>query len=98
MGCQAEVPTDGQPQPITRGAVVKLMRRWGFVLVETGGPGDLDRARAETLRFSDRLDSIRSYYREVSYGLQDLGGEVLGPVTFDASSVGAGLCASYAAV
>jgi hypothetical protein len=77
---------------------MKPTRRWAFVLVETEGPGALTKQEAQARLFSDRADSIRTYYREVSYGLQDLDGDVLGPMTFDASTVPTGLCNDYGAV
>jgi hypothetical protein len=101
--CTAE-PVDWLPaaasavEPPVNPALMKPTRHWAFVLVETNGPGPLSRDEAQARLFSDRADSIRSYYREVSYGLQDLGGDVLGPMSFDASTVPAGLCADYGAV
>jgi hypothetical protein len=76
----------------------KPARRWAFVLVNTTGTGNLTKANAEAKVFGDRPDSIRSYYREVSYGLQDLDGDVIGPVTIDAASVTGGLCEGFSAV
>jgi len=100
-GCLAEAPGEvvtAAAPPIVSAAVAKPTRRWAFVLVETDGPGGLTREEAQAKLFSDRADSIRTYYREVSYGLQDLDGDVLGPMTFDAATVPGGLCAGYGAV
>jgi len=101
-GCLAEGPAPGEGSvlapPIARAALAKPTRRWGFVLVETNGPGALTAEGARAQLFSDRPDSIRTYYREVSYGLQDLDGDVLGPMPFDASKVPGGLCTGYDAV
>ena len=57
----------------------KPAKRWAFVLVDTGAGVNLNAATARERLFSDKPDSIRSYYREVSYGLQELSGDVLGP-------------------
>jgi hypothetical protein len=62
----------------------KPTRRWAFVLVDVDGGGNkIDKVKAQDVLFSpDRADSIRSYFREVSYGLQDLEGEVFGPFPY----------------
>jgi MYXO-CTERM domain-containing protein len=57
----------------------KPSKRWAFILVDTGNGVDLSRQAATDRLFSDAPNSIRSYYREVSYGLQELSGDVLGP-------------------
>jgi hypothetical protein len=104
-GCVAEAPGAAEAvgeglslPPAVPAAAVKPPRRWAFTLVETDGPGALDKQRAQDLLFSDRPESIRSYYREVSYGLQDLAGDVIGPMTYDATSVPSGLCVGYGTV
>src|SRR5207237_7643828 len=79
-------------------AAMKPARRWAFVLVETNGPGPLSRDEAQMKIFSDRQDSIRTYYREVSYGLQDLDGDVLGPMRFDPTSIANNLCDGFGSV
>ena len=60
------------------------LRRWAFVLLDIdGGGNDINKANAQNVLFSpDRPDSIRSYFREVSYGVQDLEGEVFGPLPY----------------
>jgi hypothetical protein len=62
----------------------KPIRRWAFVLVDVDGGGNpVDKAKAQSVIFgADRLDSIRSYFREVSYGVQDLEGEIFGPFPY----------------
>lgn len=86
------------PAPATPSAVMKPTKRWAFVLVETSGPGPLSPDEARMKLFSDRPDSIRTYYREVSYGLQDLDGDVYGPFAFDTSLTPGGLCSGFGAV
>jgi hypothetical protein len=63
----------------------KPTRRWAFVLLDVdGGGNDIDKANAQQVLFGTaRPDSIRNYFREVSYGVQDLEGEVLGPLPYD---------------
>jgi MYXO-CTERM domain-containing protein len=78
---------DGQPRPA---------RRWAFVLVDTGGGINLSKQAAMDRLFSDRPDSIRSYYREVSFGLQELSGDVLGP--FSITPPAGGLCQNFVSV
>src|SRR4029453_14255421 len=69
---------DGEARALVAGTK-KRDRTWAFVLVDTGGGVNLSRAEAENILFGpDRL-SIRGYYQEVSYGLQTIRGQVLGP-------------------
>ena len=58
----------------------KKAKRWAFVLIDLGAGVNLTAAAAKQKLFSDAPTSIRSYYREVSYGTQDLDGEVFGPI------------------
>ncbi len=74
----------------------KPAKRWAFVLVDTGSGVNLSADTARERLFSDRPDSIRSYYREVSYGLQDLSGDVLGPYTITPPA--GGLCDNFTSV
>jgi hypothetical protein len=69
--------------PLIDGAK-KPLRRWAFVLLDVdGGGNDINKANAQNVLFSpDRPDSIRSYFREISYGVQDLEGEVFGPLPY----------------
>jgi MYXO-CTERM domain-containing protein len=64
------------------GAPKRALRRWAFVIVNTGGVPTLTKEAAQQKLFSLNPGSIRSYYREVSYGLQDLDGEVFGPIDY----------------
>jgi MYXO-CTERM domain-containing protein len=58
----------------------KPTRRWAFVLVNFNGQGTLTKEMAQDRLFAlTNPRSMKSYYREVSYGLQDLDGDVLGP-------------------
>jgi hypothetical protein len=78
-----EVPVAALPSALVMGQP-KPTRRWAFVLVDVDGGGNpINKANAQDVLFSpDRLDSIRSYFREVSYGVQDLEGEVMGPIAY----------------
>ncbi len=64
------------------GGPKKAERRWAFVLVDIGGGMNLTKERAQQLLFADAPGSIRSYYREVSYGVRELNGEIFGPFTY----------------
>jgi len=70
------------PSPLI-GAPTKV-RRWAFVLLDIDGGGNpINKDNAQSVLFSpDRPDSIRSYFREVSYGVQDLEGQVFGPLPY----------------
>jgi MYXO-CTERM domain-containing protein len=68
------------------GAPKRPVRRWAFVLVNTGGVPTLSKEQAQTKLFSTMRGSIRSYYQEVSYGIQDLDGEVFGPFDYTPTS------------
>jgi MYXO-CTERM domain-containing protein len=75
------------PQAISQALVsppAKPLRRWAFVLVDVDGGGNkIDKVNAQSVLFSaDRPDSIRSYFKEVSYGIQDLDGQVFGPFPY----------------
>ena len=83
-----EVDADGEPvvtwtAPLLDGPK-KPTRRWAFVLLDVdGGGNDINKTNAQSVLFNpDRPDSIRSYFREVSYGVQDLEGEVFGPFPY----------------
>ncbi|HXU80746.1 MAG TPA: hypothetical protein VN914_05075 [Polyangia bacterium] len=73
-------------------------RRWAFVLVQNGAGGNLTKATADTKVFGDTPSSIKTYYHEVSYGLQDLDGDVIGPLQFDPADAPGGLCQGFPAV
>ena len=77
-------PVQAIPAALVAG-MPKPTRRWVFVLVDVDGGGTMmiDKANAQTVLFgANRPDSIRSYFREVSYGVQDLDGEVIGPIPY----------------
>jgi MYXO-CTERM domain-containing protein len=76
----------------------KPPKRWAFVLVQNGAGGNLSKAVAESKLFSDAPTSIKTYYREVSYGLQDLTGDVIGPLPFDPADAPGGLCQNFPVV
>jgi MYXO-CTERM domain-containing protein len=74
-------------EPVARALIngqKKPTRRWAFVLVDVDGGGNpVNKDNAQDVLFSpNRPDSIRSYFREVSYGLQDLEGDVFGPLPY----------------
>jgi hypothetical protein len=56
----------------------KAVKRWAFVIANTGGAmGALTQAQAQDRLFNlNNPRSMRSYYHEVSYGVQDLDGQV----------------------
>ena len=65
---QQQALVDATPKPI---------RRWAFVLVNFGMGVNVTEAQIRPRLFDPMLPtSIRSYFREVSYGIQDLEGEV----------------------
>jgi hypothetical protein len=83
-----EVDAGGEPvvtwtAPLLDGPK-KPTRRWAFVLLDIDGGGNaINKTNAQSVLFSpDRPDSIRSYFKEVSYGVQDLEGEVFGPFPY----------------
>jgi MYXO-CTERM domain-containing protein len=74
----------------------KPPKRWAFVLIDTGEGVALTKESATARLFSESPTSIRSYYREVSYGTQELSGDVIGPLRLTASVAG-GLCENFGA-
>jgi MYXO-CTERM domain-containing protein len=78
------------------GSTAKPAKRWAFVLVDTGSGVNLTAETARQRLFSDEPESIRSYYREVSYGLQELSGDVLGP--YSITPPAGGLCDNFTSV
>ena len=61
----------------------KPVRNWAFILVDTGGGLNITKAEAQETLFGAGKNSIRGYYEEVSYGLQAITGDVLGPFEVD---------------
>jgi hypothetical protein len=70
-------------QPLIDGMKYKP-RSFGFVLVDTGSGVNLTKDDAQKRLFgTDPADkSVKQYYNEVSYGTQDISGEVLGPLSY----------------
>jgi MYXO-CTERM domain-containing protein len=73
----------GYSQPLINGTKYKA-RTFAFVLVDTGAGVNITKAEAQKRLFGtnpgDR--SVKQYYNEVSYGTQDITGEVIGPLTY----------------
>ena len=65
------------------GGKKKVTRKWAFVLVDTGGGMNVAKADMEKLLFGAGRGTIRDYYQEVSFGLQDVEGQVFGPYKVD---------------
>jgi MYXO-CTERM domain-containing protein len=62
------------------GATAKPKRQWAFVLIDTGAGVNLTADQARQKAFSDAPSSLKSYFREVSYGVQEIDGQVFGPI------------------
>lgn len=62
-------------------------RTFGFVLVDTGMGVNLTKDEAQKRLFGTGATdkSVKQYYNEVSYGTQDITGEVLGPLMYPMS-------------
>jgi MYXO-CTERM domain-containing protein len=58
----------------------KPVLRWAFVLVDLGAGVSLTTDAARQRIFSTSATSIRTHYQQDSYGIQDLNGEVFGPL------------------
>jgi hypothetical protein len=66
--------TMGKPKPL---------KRWAFVLIDMGGGVGLTKDMATDRLFgTTNPKSMKNYYKEISFGLQDLDGEVLGPFKY----------------
>jgi hypothetical protein len=66
-------------------------RSFAFVLLETGGGVNVSAAQAtqqlfDAGYFAPNRGSIRRFYQEASYGLQDITGTVVGPLSFSPAS------------
>jgi MYXO-CTERM domain-containing protein len=70
VGSFAAAIVDATPNPV---------RHWAFVLVDVGGGVTLTSDAAKQRIFSGPT-SIRSHYQQDSYGMQDLSGDVFGPL------------------
>jgi hypothetical protein len=70
-------------QPLI-GADVLPPRRFALALVDIGGGVNVDPAQAAATMFGvdPEQGSVRKYFREVSYGRQDIEGEVFGPFDY----------------
>ena len=70
-------------QPLI-GATPYKPRTFGFVLVDTGKGVNLTKEEAQKKLFGVNPGdkSVKQYYNEVSYGTQDITGEVLGPFMY----------------
>lgn len=60
-------------------------RRFALALVDIGGGINIDPAQAASTMFGIEPEqgSVRKYFREVSYGRQDIEGEVFGPFEYN---------------
>lgn len=71
------LPPVATVQKAAVGGMPRPLKRWAFVIVKFNGTTNLTKAVAQDKLFNAmNPTSIRYYYREVSYGLQDLDGEV----------------------
>jgi MYXO-CTERM domain-containing protein len=61
----------------------KPTKKWAFVLVDTGKGVNLTQQTAMDRLFSPtNPKSMKNYYHEISFGLQDLDGQVFGPLPY----------------
>jgi MYXO-CTERM domain-containing protein len=78
-----EVPAVSETRSALVAGTMKPTRRWAFVMVNSGGAMALTKEAAQDRLFNlANPRSMKSYYREVSYGQQDLDGEVIGPLAY----------------
>jgi hypothetical protein len=70
-------------QPLINATPYKA-RSFAFVLVDTGSGVNITKAEAQKRLFGTAPGdkSVKQYYNEVSYGTQDITGEVVGPLTY----------------
>jgi hypothetical protein len=70
-------------QPLI-GAETLPPRRFALALIDIGGGINVDAAQAASTMFGTDPEqgSVRKYFREVSYGRQDIEGEVFGPFDY----------------
>jgi hypothetical protein len=70
------------PAALTMGTP-KPARRWAFVLIDTGAGVNITNDMATDRLFgTTNPKSMKSYYKEDSFGLQDLDGQVFGPFKY----------------
>lgn len=88
---------DAEPPATTprRGALTAVTpvpaRTFAFVLVDTGGGVNITANAARQVLFDANFfmpgrGSVRRYYREQSYGIQDITGDVFGPLSYAPTS------------
>ena len=90
------MPPSGNPAAVERsGALLagtaQPARSFAFILLDTGGGVNLSTAQAaqqlfDASYFAANRGSIRRFYQEASYGLQDITGSVVGPLPFSPAS------------
>jgi hypothetical protein len=80
---EAEQGVGVSTQPLISGMPYKA-RSFGFVLVDNGMGINLTKEEAQKRLFgiNPTDKSVKQYYNEVSYGTQDITGEVLGPLMY----------------
>ncbi|HKO95065.1 MAG TPA: hypothetical protein VJU61_28115, partial [Polyangiaceae bacterium] len=80
----APAATTGRLRQPLIGAEAFPTRRFALALVDIGGGVNITADQARTTLFGDTAGqaSVRSYFREVSYGRQDIEGDVFGPFDF----------------
>jgi MYXO-CTERM domain-containing protein len=84
-------PVETQQQALVN-AMPKPPKRWAFVLVNFGAGVNITQEQITPRLFDAMLpSSIRAYYREVSYGIQDLDGEVFSFTTNAANGCDTGV-------
>jgi hypothetical protein len=80
------LPDDLAAGPARQSALIeaptKPVRRWAFVLLDLGAGLNLTKEQAQSRLFSDGPTSIRSIYRETSFGMQEIEGDVIGPISY----------------
>ncbi len=80
---EATGPVEASRRALLNGTPVKP-RKIAFIIVDVGGGTNITEAQA-TLRLfgtGDKDASLRQYYIEASYGKQDIGGQVFGPLKY----------------
>jgi hypothetical protein len=66
---------------------MKPSRKWAFVLVNTGAGVNLTKEAAYSRLFdAANPKSMKSYFKEISFGQQEVDGEVFGPINYQPAS------------